>query len=66
MGPFEFEKIDVFNRTRQKVSTNYWRMLYEECVSCGIVPPTFGSNATQLPPTQRCTSHKRKLDKLGK
>ena len=28
IGPFEFEKIDVFNRTRQKVHIDNWKILY--------------------------------------
>ena len=64
VGPFEFEKIDAFNRTRQKAETKYWKMLYDECVNCGIVPPTFGSNSTQLPPTHYSVNHKRKLGEL--
>ena len=61
LGPFEFEKVDAFNRTRRKVSMQHWKFLYDECIKYGMVPPTFGNNSTQLPPVHYALCKKRKL-----
>ena len=43
MGPFDFEHISPSNRTRSKVSLANWRILYEECQTRGLLPPTIGT-----------------------
>ena len=47
IGPFNFEKVDAYNRTRQNVQTYNWKILYTECIKLGIAPTTFGSNLSQ-------------------
>jgi len=42
-GPFDFEKISAANRTRQKVARIHWKLLKEQCIDRGILPPTLGS-----------------------
>ena len=65
IGPFDFEKVDAFNRTRQKVTVEHWKLLYDACVKHGIVPPTFGNNSTQLPPVKNNVCNKRKLKSIS-
>ena len=65
LRPFDFEKVDAFNRTRQKVMAKQWKILYDECVKNGMVPPTFGNNSTQLPPVHYTSYQKRKLDSIS-
>ena len=63
MGPFNFERISLSNRTRSKVSLANWRILYEECLSRGLLPPTIGTttfNASSSASVPRKT-RKRKL-----
>ena len=50
LGPFNFERIDAYNRIRQKVGIDHWQTLYDACMSLCITPPTFGSNASHKPP----------------
>ena len=59
--PFDFEKIGSFNRTRQKVSVENWRLLYNACTQLGIVPPSFGSNLSQKSPVRCLLNCKYKL-----
>ena len=58
IGPFDFEKIDAYNRTRQNVHTDNWKILYMECIKLGIAPSTFGSNSSQKP-TVYLLSHRK-------
>ena len=61
LGPFEFEKTDAYNRTRQKVSMDNYRKLYDACLDLGIMPPTFGRNASQRPHIRYVEQLKRKV-----
>ena len=60
LGPINFERIDAYNRTRQKVGIDHWRALYDACMNLGITPPTFGSNASHKPPMHWVVPRKRK------
>ena len=61
LGLFEFEKIDAYNRTRQKVSMDNWRKLYDACLDIGSIPPTFGRNTSQKPHIRYMGKLKRKV-----
>ena len=65
IGPFDFEKIDAYNRTRQKVHTENWKVLYEECIKLGIAPPPFGSNSSQKPTVNLLSNRKQKFRELS-
>ena len=65
IGPFEFEKIDAYNITRQNIPADCWKKLYEECIRYGMIPQRFGNNSSQLPPIQYDGCKKQKLDKIG-
>ena len=43
LGPFDFEHISPTNRTCSKVSLANWRILYDECRTRGLLPPTIGT-----------------------
>ena len=62
IGPFEFEAINAFNRTRQKVSIEKWTLLYGTYMELGIMPPTFCSDTSMKSPVHDIQSHKRKLE----
>ena len=66
LGPFNFEKIDSHNRTRQKVGVEHWRQLYIQCVRSGIIPPTFGSNSSELHSVSEEEGTGHKLNAIGK
>ena len=44
VGPFNFESIDKYNQTQQKVYIGKYRRIQENYNNLGILPPTFGSN----------------------
>ena len=60
-GPFDFEKIDAYNRTRQKFHTDNWKILYAKCIKLGIAPPTFGSNSFPKPTVHLFNHRTRKF-----
>ena len=66
IAPFDFEKVDEFNRNRQKVGTSNWRKLYTACIELGITPPTFVSKASQQSPALYTHHRKRKLERCSK
>ena len=56
LGPFDFKHISPTNWTRSKVSLANWRILYDECQTCGLLPLTIGTttfNAPHLAPVVR-------------
>ena len=59
--PFDFEKIDAFNRTRQKVYIDNWKLLYTACIKLGIAPPTFRINSFYRPTAYLLSHRKRKF-----
>ena len=63
--PFDFEKIDAYNRTRQKVHTDNWKIFYVKCTRLGIAPATFGSNSSQKPAVHLLSHRKRKFQELS-
>ena len=65
IGPFDFEKIDTYNRTRHKVHTNNWKILYAKCIHLRIAPPTFGSKSSQKPTVHLLSYRKRKFQEIS-
>ena len=65
IGPFDFDKIEAYNRTRQNVHTDDWKILYAKCIKLGITPPTFGSNSSQKPAVHLLSHRKRKFQEIS-